>query len=279
MLSGAGGDEGATYNGTAILAEMLRLGRWTSLQRELRARAHRLEKPVLAVAARDLIVPALPPWLLNLRRRLRRLDPPARRRNALSFLHPVLAAQVAEAIPAEERADSTAHTRMKWWTGNYLTVRSDGWSILGARHGVAFSYPLADRRIVEFALSLPVEHLVDRGFSRQPYRNAMAGILPESIRWRDSKFVPFPDKPQSLSAAAATLAARVDRLRGSAAADFVNMDAVASALLNVPPQEEAQRLAVLSNTRRPMPRSFKMAVHATRALILGEYVARMTRSF
>lgn len=66
-------------------------------------------------------------------------------------------------------------------TDSYLAGRATRWAILGARHGVAFSFPLADRRLLDVSLSLPLERLVDGGWQRQPFRNAMAGILPEPI--------------------------------------------------------------------------------------------------
>jgi len=37
LLSGAGGDEGATYNGSGLYAAMLRQGRWRTLPAELHA--------------------------------------------------------------------------------------------------------------------------------------------------------------------------------------------------------------------------------------------------
>jgi asparagine synthase (glutamine-hydrolysing) len=52
---------------------------------------------------------------------------------------------------------------------------------MGSLDGLAFAFPLLDRRVVEFALSLPSELFVRGGFRRRPFRDAMAGVLPESV--------------------------------------------------------------------------------------------------
>jgi hypothetical protein len=137
----------------------------------------------------------LPDWISRMRQRRRRSGPGSRRENALSFLDASLAREVNAAMQFPRDWSNRATGRIQKVSDSYLVARANYWSIIGARHGIAFSYPLADRRILDFALSLPLERFVDRGFSRQPHRNAMAGILPESIRWRDTKFAPFPDLP------------------------------------------------------------------------------------
>ena len=92
-------------------------------------------------------------------------------------------------------------------------------------------YPLADRRILDFTQSLPLNRLVDGGFARQPYRNAMAGILPESIRWRTSKFSPFPDALSNMALEASALRVRLELVRRSPAArEMFNLDAIGAEL-------------------------------------------------
>lgn len=278
LLSGAGGDEGATYNGSGLYAAMLRQGRWRSLPAELRARARREKHTLVRVAASRLIIPLLPDWTARmLPSRPGQPVAGARRRNALSFLNASLAKQVDAALPSQKEWNSRATDRIQMLTESYLVARTDRWSILGARHGIAFSYPLADRRILEFALSLPLERFLDQGFSRQPHRNAMAGILPESIRWRDSKFVPFPDMPANLAAAAAGLLVRLERLRRCAAAtEMFNMEAIAAALSVASGHAGEDGATPGQSGQGPLPQWFRMANHAMNALTLAEYVARLS---
>jgi len=279
LLSGAGGDEGATYNGYGLYAAMLRQGRWRSLPAELRARARREKRPLAIVAAQRLIAPLLPDWMARLRpSRPGRFVPGARRRDALSFLNASLAKRVAAALPPQPEWSNRVTDRIQMLTESYLVGRADRWSIIGARHGIAFSYPLADRRILDFSLSLPLERFADRGFSRQPFRNAMAGILPESIRWRDSKFLPFPDMPANLASAGARLLARLNKLRHCAAAtDIFDMDAIAAALSAAAEHvgDEGEK-ALGPFGQAPLPQWFMLATHAMNALTLAEYVARVS---
>lgn len=48
-------------------------------------------------------------------------------------------------------------------------------------------YPMLDRRLVEFCLSLPSRQRFSDGWSRSIFRRAMHGILPEEVQWRGGK--------------------------------------------------------------------------------------------
>jgi asparagine synthase (glutamine-hydrolysing) len=56
-----------------------------------------------------------------------------------------------------------------------------------AAFGIEPRYPFFDRRLMEFCLALPAEQKLANGWSRLVLRNAMAGALPDAIRWRASK--------------------------------------------------------------------------------------------
>ena len=59
------------------------------------------------------------------------------------------------------------------------------------RNSMAFSVearvPYLDHRLVEFIFQLPSTVKVQGGFTKRVMREAMAGILPEKIRWRAGK--------------------------------------------------------------------------------------------
>jgi asparagine synthase (glutamine-hydrolysing) len=79
-------------------------------------------------------------------------------------------------------------------TEHYQTL-ADGAQTFGLelldRAACAFSlevrYPFWDKRLIEFCLALPPEQKLSRGWSRVVMRRAMAGILPEKVRWRSDK--------------------------------------------------------------------------------------------
>ena len=59
------------------------------------------------------------------------------------------------------------------------------------RNSMAFSVesrvPYLDYRLVEFVFSLPADFKIRNGYTKRVLRDAMAGIIPEKIRWRVSK--------------------------------------------------------------------------------------------
>jgi asparagine synthase (glutamine-hydrolysing) len=55
------------------------------------------------------------------------------------------------------------------------------------------SYPLLDKRVVEFCLGVPGEFKVRNGYRRYLIRKALDGILPPRIQWRTSKTAFSPD--------------------------------------------------------------------------------------
>ncbi|MCM2314513.1 MAG: asparagine synthase-related protein [Thermoanaerobaculia bacterium] len=56
-----------------------------------------------------------------------------------------------------------------------------------ARRGIALRFPFLDRRIVQFAISVPQEQRSKLGIDRYVVREAMRGILPERTRTRTTK--------------------------------------------------------------------------------------------
>lgn len=53
--------------------------------------------------------------------------------------------------------------------------------------GVEARTPFLDWRLVSFALGLGGQRKIERGYTKRILREAMAGLLPESVRWRRSK--------------------------------------------------------------------------------------------
>jgi len=62
------------------------------------------------------------------------------------------------------------------------------YSSLGAKqHGVEYRYPLLDKDLIEFYLSMPPRLKAQNGVLRYAVRQAMEGYLPDEIRWRSDK--------------------------------------------------------------------------------------------
>jgi asparagine synthase (glutamine-hydrolysing) len=63
-------------------------------------------------------------------------------------------------------------------------------TVLAEAFGLNYRYPLLDLRVLRVALGMPSSLWVRRGVNRYPFRQAMRGILPESIRTRNDKAGP-----------------------------------------------------------------------------------------
>ena len=274
LLSGAGGDETVAYAGAAIHAALFLQGRWSTLHAELDGRARRDGRSLARTFVRRVVAPLAPRAIKALRRRLAG-RPPLAPPDRLRFLAPDLRAALT-AKAARPTARHTPEERIAQLTDSYVVGRNVRWAAIGARRGIAFAFPMLDRRVIDFMLGLPLERLVGDGYARQPHRAAMTGILPESIRLRESKFVAFPDAPLALAAAKPALLQQADRLRAcSGATALFDIDAIARAIAEAPEGSEALAVARTFN-REPVPPALRRAIDAVQVLRLGLQVAGLS---
>jgi asparagine synthase (glutamine-hydrolysing) len=100
--------------------------------------------------------------------------------------------------------------RWRLMTHAHIAERTEVWAQIGARHGLAFAFPLLDRHVVELALSFPSELCLRGGFRRRPFRDAMADVLPARVRLRHEKYLPFPGHVLELAESRSEFLARID---------------------------------------------------------------------
>lgn len=232
LLSGWGGDEGASYRGGGVLAEALLRGHWLYLAAEMRAMGSvrsalgALSPVLLPGAVRSVARRLLGRWLPS----------------------PDIAVLAAGLMRAEAVADrdlslraappDARRMRLSLLEGHGLTRRAEQWALLGARHGMAVGFPMLDRRLVEFALSLPSGLFLGGGWSRRVFRDAMQGVLPEELRWKPTKTDLMVEDPIHVAGQRALLAARLPALwQRDAIAGLFDLDAVAARLNSLPPAD------------------------------------------
>ncbi|NGM24196.1 hypothetical protein G3576_29675 [Roseomonas stagni] len=233
LLSGVGGDEGATYNGAHLYGRLLLEGRLRTLSRELPARARRDGVPLRRAILARLAVPLIPDFLWRwLKRRPGVMDP---RLGAVRYLSPALReAVLARRMLPILRRNSPAE-RVRAFADHHIPSRCAFHAIMGARHGVAPSFPLLDRQVVEFMLSLPTPMFLADGQTRQPFRRAMAGILPDRVRLSRHKVGLFDGRFLHYADRRAALLARLATLRGAAGiGDLFDLDAIEAGLSSLP---------------------------------------------
>ncbi len=173
ILSGWGGDEGLSFNGRGYRAELLLSLRWREL-------ASICQGPFPASLARGI-----KQGLGELAQS--KTGEQAKAEICTSYLRPEIVADVELFTPAPISLHSSRQAMASLLETGAQTARLEDWAIAGRSHGITYSYPLLDRRVIEFALSLP-GHLFYRPEARRwIMRKVLDPKLPDLARWNDSK--------------------------------------------------------------------------------------------
>jgi len=192
ILSGWGGDEAATFNGRGSFAELLLRGHWRTLVVEISHLKRERQVSLPRVLYGEILSYLLPGPMIGFAKWLagrsasvgtelpRALSAESRKRLANSVDHGL------------SMAPDGRENRWRLINSPHIAERTEAWAQTGAQHGLAFAFPLLDRRVVEYALSLPSALFFRGGFRRRPFRDAMTGVLPERVRLRHQKYMPFP---------------------------------------------------------------------------------------
>jgi len=229
LLSGWGGDEGVSYRGGGVLAEALLRGHWRYLAVEMRATGS-------ALAALSPLL--LPDAVRRFARHLSGRPPPSPGIAALAAGLMRAGAVAGRDLSPPASPPDARRLRLSLLGGHGLTRRAEQWALLGARYGMAVGFPMLDRRLVEFALSLPSGLFLGEGWSRRVFRDAMQGVLPEELRWKPTKADLMVEDPIHVAALRPLLAARLATLRKrDAIAGLFDLDAVEVRLNCLPPAD------------------------------------------
>jgi asparagine synthase (glutamine-hydrolysing) len=190
MFDGEGGDELWRFS-PYLIADLLRAGRVPGALRTTREmlgeELFRGWRPALPYLRTYGVKGAIPP---GLHRSFRRLHSP--QRYAPPWLTPRSAAVLFEQRDAWDwkrlegprwwafLADLLTGVRERLGVGDYMRHRAQ-------MAGLRSRHPLIDLELVEFALGLPPQLAIDPRLERPVVRDAMAGLIPDSIRLRPGK--------------------------------------------------------------------------------------------
>jgi asparagine synthase (glutamine-hydrolysing) len=269
ILSGWGGDEGATFNGRGAFAELFLRGRWRELARELIALSRERCSPLFHILYSEVVCYLLPNSVIHLARRIAGKHPnvPIEFSRALSA-----GARLRLGAIDREGIRMVANGCVNHWrlmTSPHIAERMEVWAQTGARHGVAFAFPLLDRRVVEFSLSLPSEMFVRGGFRRQIFREAMAGILPPRVRLRHHKYIPFPGQVLDLVESKDAILEYIDSLANSESANrLLNFSQLRRQVEAFPSPEEVRK--TIKGNEYPLAATQIIAV--AQALAVASYL-------
>jgi asparagine synthase (glutamine-hydrolysing) len=271
VLSGLGGDECASFSGRGLLAHLFWRGRWRRLKQELNALQHRRGWKRWQTFRGDVMFPLLPRFAATLVRKLRDRNPPLE-----AILRATLSAKARRILGAPREYATgfePAIGEARWHAINArsITNRAEKLASIGSRHGIAYAFPLLDRRVVEFALSLPHEFFLRDGIGRRVYRDAMAGVLPDSVRLNQEKLEPAPSLSVDVAARTEDLLARIDSLETNTAVSRIfDLGHLREEIARFPDPDE---LYTRLNEEGRHPDRIRM-LGVTRALTIAAYVAQ-----
>ena len=69
----------------------------------------------------------------------------------------------------------------------HTSRRIESENLAGLRWGLEYRYPMADIRVLQYVLSIPMEQKITPDMSRSIFRRSAKGYMPDSIRLRDVK--------------------------------------------------------------------------------------------
>ena len=206
LLNGLHGDY-AVSHGISYLSELTRRGHWISAMREARALSRRVYGN--KISARQIlwhrgVLPNIPTALSQRRpfHRNRAQLPPT-----FSLVNPDLAQRTGlqeryHALVAERggQGRTAREEQLRDLTSGTIPYNLELADRVSAAFSVESRYPFCDRRLVEFCMALPGSQRLHGGWSRLIARRAMAGTLPEEVRWREGKADINPHFARSLIA-------------------------------------------------------------------------------
>jgi asparagine synthase (glutamine-hydrolysing) len=190
VMDGVGGDTVLSSDGR--LPRLIRTGRWISAWQQAKGEAHfwRGRPQVFLLGG---IRQAVVPDVLRRIRRRRRLHN-ADNTPEGQLLHPDLAEKVnlaarratffrhRSAVPlpqAEQRAEAAVHT--------FPVVGRERYDRVASSLPIEPRDPFTDHKVAEFCLRLPETQVGGKGWHKLVLRLAVAGLLPDTTRWRTGK--------------------------------------------------------------------------------------------
>ena len=235
VLSGVGGDECTSYNGANLYLSLFRQGYLRHLARELVARAKADHISLFKTVKNRLLVPMYLASAVGKPRQQKGLFD--KNHGITRFLNSAIVDKVLSRRMPMVLQSNSPEERICAIADHHIPSRCTYYAVMAARHGVSVSFPLLDRRVVEFILSLPVHMFLADGQSRQPFRRAMQGVLPEKVRLMKYKVGLYDDRFARYAVIKDELLAKSDLLRQMSSplvAEVFNLDSIHQVVEHLP---------------------------------------------
>jgi len=191
LLSGWGGDDLISYNGYAYFSGLFRQGNCIKAIQKIRD-LYKYDKKkyiwlrVIKKSIREIVYPFFYKRMPgNYREEKRQFDP-------FEFTQGQFSSFVKKLSFVNIGFRPGIHDEQKGLFKNgHLLHRIENWTSSSFGKKLVYVYPLLDKRIVEFALSVPEDLFARKdGVSRYFFRSAISGFLPKHIAWAGKIYEP-----------------------------------------------------------------------------------------
>jgi asparagine synthase (glutamine-hydrolysing) len=134
----------------------------------------------------------VPDWLRAMRQTWRNRLPPRLPDDAIVDPQFAKTSGLIDSLNAARFTDrrhrmSFPEERLWSWPRSGITVGRERYDRVAAHFGVETRDPFMDQRLQAFCLSLPMDQFQVDGWPKMILRRAMAGLLPDEVRWRRGK--------------------------------------------------------------------------------------------
>jgi asparagine synthase (glutamine-hydrolysing) len=188
ILSGWGGDECVSFHGRGLMPKLFVTGRWSALWHQASAPGIRGGLQAIYGAIRRLVIDFKP-----------QASQQGRITSGKSLINPDFARRTKTVPQPRFREFGVQETQLSLLRNSSIAGRIEDWAISGAEQGIEYRYPMLDRRLLEYVLSLPPEMFRRDGEERWLIRQVSRGLIPELVRCNVSKSEPM--RGQQLEAA------------------------------------------------------------------------------
>ncbi len=177
VMDGHGGDYTVNPRGQNALVRMLRKRQFRRFFTEFTAMRRHLRQSVKQTLVRNLLIPAVPaPWMRVW----------MRYRNGLALFGPtmpvsrqVIGEKSKNARPRfRSRSSESQRRAMEQELRSQQNFPAQGYSVSAAAHGLEFTQPFHDKRVVEFGLAIPEDLHFKNGKTRYLARLALNDLYP-----------------------------------------------------------------------------------------------------
>ncbi len=183
VMDGHGGDYTVNPRGRSALVRMLCQGRFRRFVAEFRAMRRHLRQSVKQTFVRNVLLQLVPaPWMRVW----------TNRRNGLAVLGPTipLSRDISRSRDPKSHLRDRGRPGENQRLGMLRALRgqqnfpAQAFSVSGAAHGLEFTQPFHDKRVVEFGLAIPEELYVKNGKTRYLARTSLKDLYPPEYQDR-----------------------------------------------------------------------------------------------